>query len=558
MALTRNPPQGRFQIDWADPLTSGLAFLFVLGGSVAYGVTGEKQPVVAVPYYMAAQQATPLGLGSKASNSQQRILNTGATPLTNNTYSLFAHATGSPSVTQIAIDDDSLSTGRRFQFRMQAGKAEFIPFANSSTTTGQVISPVALTAQEMLGRGFTMGAVATPSLASVYQNGVRTSAATSGGTPYPPLGDFWIGCRKTNSTIAQAAAWLIGGMHVVMGWNRALTDDEMMRLADDPYTFIIDQGEDYYALYATIISLQAAPAEVVLAGSGSTVARTASTGAIAQHHGLAASGAVVARSSGTGAVGQHHEIAAADIAVSRTSANGAVGQRHSVVGAAASLARTSSTGAAAQHHTLAGASISTARASGSGAVGQHHELTGATASVARASSTGSLNVTETRYTLAGVLTTLGRTSSTGAAAQHHTLAGAGSILARASGSGAVGQRNILAAASTSTARSSSTGVLVQRSKLAASPSYVYRSLTGGALVQHHKVAGGSTSIQRGSQAGHIGQTHELKAAQSFMTRISRSVQIRKVVLILSSAHIYVVPEENRVFQVPEERRILSI
>jgi hypothetical protein len=238
MAMMRYQPQGRLQLDLTNPITAGIAFIYVLGGSGAAGFISTKP--VQTPFVAGTSNSTPIGLGTKASSSLTRIIDTGSTSITTNTYSLFAYGTGTTSGIQSSIDDDDSATGnRRFQFRINSGKVEFIPFFNDSTTTGQVISPTAMSSTDV-ARGFTMGAVCSPSSTAIFQNGSKTAASTTAGAPRGPSGTFWIGCRKTNGTSTQAQAWTTGNLSLVIGWSRSLTDAEMKSLADNPWQLFRD------------------------------------------------------------------------------------------------------------------------------------------------------------------------------------------------------------------------------------------------------------------------------------------------------------------------------
>lgn len=241
-------PQQAPQIDWSNPITAGLAFAFLLGGQTPVGIAGGASHLASAPYVAAALGPTPMGVAAKASSNVNRIMDTGSTGITSNTYSLFAAGTGTPTGVQSAIDDDSSSVGaRRFQFRTNAGKVEFISFVNDSTNTGVIAAPVAMSAAEM-ARGFTMGATCSPTGTAVFQNGLKAIGSVSPGTPRSASGNFYIGCRKNTTTSGTAQAWLVGGLSLVAGWSRVLSDAEMQSLAANPWQiFRAPQRRLWYA-----------------------------------------------------------------------------------------------------------------------------------------------------------------------------------------------------------------------------------------------------------------------------------------------------------------------
>jgi hypothetical protein len=191
-------------------------------------------------------------------------------------YSLFAFGTcTSTGATQSALDMDN-SSERYWQFRLNAGKVEFLPFNASMTAlTGQVTSPVALTVAEM-SRGFTMGATASPTRTACFQNGVITVGAPSSmKTPGIAI-PISIGARTTN-----AQQWGTGALMLVVVWRRTLTDSEMQALADNPWQLFAARRRRMwmspaafaaYVLRAATASFVASASEAVLSVSRRLVA----------------------------------------------------------------------------------------------------------------------------------------------------------------------------------------------------------------------------------------------------------------------------------------------
>src|SRR6185369_94299 len=221
----RLQPQQGAQIDWANPITRGLAFCHVQGqnGSV-FGFTSGGNSVTA--YNAATLTNTPLGRGVQTSSF---LYDTGTTPMTGTAYSLLmAGNCMSTSAIQNALDDDN-DTGspRCFQFRINASKAELITFDTSN-------NPYFATATAMsagkLAAGFVMGASVAGNNIAVFQNGAKT-ANTAGGTQRQPTGNTRVGGHKG----AGGSAWSSGGMVLAAGWSRTLSDSEQQALADNPW-----------------------------------------------------------------------------------------------------------------------------------------------------------------------------------------------------------------------------------------------------------------------------------------------------------------------------------
>lgn len=224
-------PQQNVQIDWSNPITAGLVFAYTMGNEAqGWGEDGQN----GIPY-VKASDGTPFGRrintlsgtgGQLLSTSSSYLFNSPTqTSIKSGAYSLFAFGTGPASGMQSALDDDD-GTTRRFQFRLNAGKVELIPFYSGGN--GDVIAPAALSAYD-LASGFAMGATVNGTAAAVYQKGAKT-AATLGGAAQTPNASITVGARKTGSQ-----TWTSGGLMLVAMWNRPLTDAEHASLADNPW-----------------------------------------------------------------------------------------------------------------------------------------------------------------------------------------------------------------------------------------------------------------------------------------------------------------------------------
>jgi hypothetical protein len=239
MSIQRYQPGGRVQIDWANPITAGLAFAYVHGDG-AYGFCANGS--ASVPYTAATAKEMPAGLGARSNSSTSRIYSIAGHGLTTTSYSLFAVASAtSTSATQNAIDADN-SSPRYFQFRLNAGKVDFIPFNTSAAVTGQPVFSTAMTSAE-LARGFTMGATASPTRTAAFQNG-QIATATPSSLISPTQGlPLSIGVRATGTM----GGWNTGAIQMVAGWSRTLSDAEMVSLSSNPWQLFLPQEDELEA-----------------------------------------------------------------------------------------------------------------------------------------------------------------------------------------------------------------------------------------------------------------------------------------------------------------------
>lgn len=218
-------PLQRVMIDWSNPITRGLSFCQVQG--VANGATGYRVNTGNnfTPYNNATTINTTHG---KAAQTSTFLYDTGNTDLTGTDYSLLAvgNCTNTSSI-QNAIDDDNGSgSGRCFQFRINASKAEIITFNTGGVA--HFATATAMTAGK-LSAGFVIGASVKGNNFAVFQNGVKTAAVTSN-TQRQPTGNLRIGANK-----AAIQPWSTGGISLVAGWSRTLTDSEQRSLSENPW-----------------------------------------------------------------------------------------------------------------------------------------------------------------------------------------------------------------------------------------------------------------------------------------------------------------------------------
>jgi hypothetical protein len=498
MTWARYQPRGRVLIDWSNPITQGLTFAYVHGesGANGYGLAG----VLNIPYSGATAKEMPTGFGARSTSASSRAYQIGSHGLTTTNYSLFAvgNAT-SNAITQSAIDADN-SSPRYFQFRLNGGKLEFIPFNTSAGVTGQPVFATALTATE-LARGFTMGATASPTRTAAFQNG-QIATATPSNLIAPTAGFFLsIGARATG-----AQGWTTGGLSMVAGWSRTLSDAEMLSLGANPWQLFLDADDE-----DVFVGSAAAPA-------GVTGGLTATLGGL----GLAA--AASASVSG-----------AASIALSAITAagNGAVaesGVLTSMLGAATLNASGTVAAAGTMTATLGPASMSGAGAVATGAA-QATTLGQATlAASGFAQASGMLSKTLATMTLAGVGFVDSGSGQNGGAGVDGQLAG---------------QLQPLALASVGSAPVHGQAVIVLGGLSAAS--------AGGVATQGQTTAAlGALSV---AAYGGVPVTGSLQVTLGALTLAATAGMF---VFTRSQARAYVIAPENRRYTIASENRTYRI
>lgn len=249
MARMRTQPQGAVIIDWSNPITQGLVFAFSHNASGANGfsVNGNTQQA----YSAVTPISTPMGLGVRSNSATSRAYSIMGHGLYTTNYSLFAVCTAATTGNTMNVIDMDNSGPRYFQFRLAGNKADFIPFNNNTASpavTGQVTIASGLSLAE-LNKGFTMGATASPTRTAVFQNKqMATAVPTNLGAPKNDL-PVSIGCRAAGT----AGGWTSGGINMVAGWNRTLSDAEMISLADNPWQLFLgwdDSDIDYFSIAA--------------------------------------------------------------------------------------------------------------------------------------------------------------------------------------------------------------------------------------------------------------------------------------------------------------------
>lgn len=219
------------QIAWDDPITAGIVALFIMGPDGAMG--WDESGRTFVPYLTSGGTvtATPVnnldGPAARVIGTNYLISSVIQSSIKSGNYSLFAAGAGSASGMYSALDDDD-GTNRRFQFRINAGKCEVIPF--NSGGNGSVASPTALTAAEAAA-GFTMGASVSSTAVSAFLNKTRTTTAFAGALT--PNASIYVGSRKTG-----VQTWSNGGLQMIVIWNRTLTEAEQFALADNRWRLI--------------------------------------------------------------------------------------------------------------------------------------------------------------------------------------------------------------------------------------------------------------------------------------------------------------------------------
>jgi hypothetical protein len=273
-------PLQNLQIDWENPITEGLVAVFVFGPDGAQG--WDESGRTFVPYLTTGSVVTGVPV-NMTEGTGARVISTGVpyliqsvvqTSIKSGVYSLFAAGTASGSGTYSAIDDDD-GTTRRLQFRLNAGRAELIPF--SSGGNGDAIAPAALSASD-LANGFTMGAIVNGTANAVFQKGVKTTGTALSSAALAPNSSIAVGARKTG-----VQQWTTGGLQIIAIWNRAHADSEQTSMADNRWQLFKPQPARrlwlaWSATSGTTTNVNPGAGTLALSGYAPTVAQSANQG----------------------------------------------------------------------------------------------------------------------------------------------------------------------------------------------------------------------------------------------------------------------------------------
>lgn len=258
---TQPPPWWAQLIDWTNPIAAGLV-LAVCNLDAGYGFSVNGSTVF--PYSGGTQINTPAGSGGRSNSATSSLFNVPQHGLTTTNYSLFAFATcGSNSVTQNALDMDN-SSPRYFQFRLNAGKVDFIPFNTSAAVTGQPVFGQQMAVSEM-SRGFAMGATASSTRIAAFQNDlIATATPTNLIAPTQAL-PLFVGSRASGT----AGGWNNGAIIVAFAWARTLADSEMQSVIANPYQMFKPHVRRLWLARAVAAAyvLQASAGEFLLSAS---------------------------------------------------------------------------------------------------------------------------------------------------------------------------------------------------------------------------------------------------------------------------------------------------
>lgn len=426
MSHLRFLQDGRARLNMAHPALRGATLAQQMNGSgTGFAVTGQQ----VFPCTGGTPVVTPIGPAEKANNSSTPIFTTTSEILgasTTTSYTLLAIATASNSGIQSAFDHDNGST-RRFQFRLNAGKVELIPFDASNNVLTTVTAPVALTAAEA-ARGFLMMAVVSPGRTAIVQNNTVIET-TNSSTPAAPSSSVWIGARQAGNQ-----GWTTGGIAFVVMWPRALTNAELVSIASDPGA-LFEQDEDYEAT-PQITAASSVDATAPVSGTQSG----------------AASGTVAATGGATSSV----------------TGSPAAGSAGGVTASGAATASATGSQAATQSGATTASGTATATATGSQASAQSGQVN------ATAGGAGMANVSGIQASAAsGIVTTFGSANAT--ATGSNATARTGSVTATASGnalagvvgSQSTGQAGGAAGAGDATSSQSGVGVTVLTGQISA-------------------------------------------------------------------------------------------
>jgi hypothetical protein len=246
-------PAGTPRIDWSDPITEGLSLAFTFDDSPLEMVVGASNGQGVGPTTRYGIGAPGMGLTNPSGGNSYVLFNKSAVPALGavNALTAFCLATYVADGNDEGISTPSAAgSGNWFNLIVTSGnKFRFETFAGSYTD-------LASNATIANGGTYAFGARLTGSEKSIWINGAKDnstafSSTLTGLTTTPAIG------AHNGPTV-----WYWRGViYCWYYWNRALTDAEMLRLALDPFGFMIYPEDD---IFATLVGSSVTPPSSVV------------------------------------------------------------------------------------------------------------------------------------------------------------------------------------------------------------------------------------------------------------------------------------------------------
>jgi len=223
-------PQGAVQIDWSNPITKDLSFVWGAANPGAEIVTGAK----GFGYTTYPTIQTTVGISGKCARaSSNSVISFSAAPIkASSAYTLLAFIVddyGGGSIRNF-FDADNQNYTRTFQFRCNtSSKADFIAF----NTAGSAFT-VTTSSNISISTASCIVGVANGNALSIYLNGRLDATAASTGTirPINSANALTIGGRISGGSLTN----MFGGqIYLIAHFARALNASEIARLSANPW-----------------------------------------------------------------------------------------------------------------------------------------------------------------------------------------------------------------------------------------------------------------------------------------------------------------------------------
>lgn len=228
--------------DWSNPLTEGLCALFNHGilwfnslnpvtGTPVNAVNGLRPAIFGQSVSKLLEVRPGVGLNFAAATTDRYDSNTLPGMSGSTAFTLFSLQTVNLTAAQKStLDADNETSARIFQLKLDASnKATFVRF-NTGGSVFVAADAAAVTANQAAA-GVCIGAVSNGAAISIWTDRKKTVGSAVSGTPAGMTSTISVGVhRPTTLSVPFDGTMLLWG-----AWTRALGDEEMISLVDNPW-----------------------------------------------------------------------------------------------------------------------------------------------------------------------------------------------------------------------------------------------------------------------------------------------------------------------------------
>lgn len=282
---------------------------------------------------------------------------------------------------------------------------------------------------------------------ALYINGLKVASST--------VNQEWIALNRTDIGVLTQNApsqWFNGGIPISAIFNRALTDSEIVALAQNPWQLFRTSSRRVW--FNPSVSQGH-----TLTGNDATQGNQSDNGGITQNHDLTGSNVQQVNQGSSGSISQTHVLNGLVVSQANQSDSGSISQSHMLGGDNVAQSNHATSGDIGQSHVLTGGNADQNNTGSSGAVTQNHVLSGQNATQGNSSTSGGVAIDGT-HILTGDNVAQANQSSDAGVGQSHILAGVNATQSANSGSGAIAQTHVLSGGAATQHNSSSTGPII--------------------------------------------------------------------------------------------------